>query len=332
MSRWIAVAIGLMLCPLNAGADDVVPTQLVVVVGAGGAEPYQTEFWEWARLWRTRVESSDVKLHLIGESPSPSDREQLKSVIAEAGGTEASPLWIVLIGHGTFSQNVAKFNLRGPDVSATELAEWIKPLDRPLVIVNCASASGPFINALSAPGRVIVTATQSGSEQNYARFGRYFVEAIGSLDADLDHDEEISVQEAFLKANATLKLSYETEARIRTEHALIDDNGDGLGTPFKAFRRDGALTVAQTDRELDGRRAAKMALIPAAKQARLKPDEVRSRDETEHEIATLRLQKQSMDETAYFEQLEALLVRLAKIYQAAEDRGKKSSSNSTASP
>ena len=39
--------------------------------------------------------------------------------------------------------------LIGPDVSAGELAEWTAPVKRPLAVVNCASASAPFIQALS---------------------------------------------------------------------------------------------------------------------------------------------------------------------------------------
>ncbi|WP_442510239.1 hypothetical protein SH528x_001850 [Novipirellula sp. SH528] len=343
MSRWFTVVLGITLtgssvcanCVLAEDvAEDAPAADLVLVVGAGGTDEYAAEFAETADQWKRHVESTSVKLHRIGDSTSPgtSDRDLLKSWIAEADRATSTPLWIVLIGHGTFAQNVAKFNLRGPDVSATELAAWIKPLDRPLVIVNGASASGPFINALSAPGRVIVTATQSGSEQNYARFGRYFAEAIGSLDADLDHDEEVSVQEAFLKANATVKLFYDTEARISSEHALIDDNGDGLGTAFKAFRRKNPSFAAKPDGQFDGRRAAKITLFAGANQAPLLPDEIQRRDALEGEIETLQLQKGTMAENAYYEQLESLMLRLAKIYQTAEARQNTSEEATKLSP
>ena len=149
---------------------------------------------------------------------------------------QTSPLWIVLLGHGTFTRGVAKFNLRGPDVSAEELAEWLQPHTRPVVVVNCASASGPFVNRLSGKNRIVVTATKSGTEQNFARFGKYFAQAIAAPDSDLDHDDEVSVHEAFLRAAADVREFYEAESRIATEHALIDDNGDGRGTPSTMFR------------------------------------------------------------------------------------------------
>ena len=46
---------------------------------------------------------------------------------------------------------------------------------RPLAVINCASASAPFINRLAGENRVVITATKSGDEQNFARFGQYIV-------------------------------------------------------------------------------------------------------------------------------------------------------------
>ena len=104
----------------------------------------------------------------------------------------------MLIGHGTFDGREAKFNLRGPDVTDVELADWLLPFKRPVVVINCASASGPFINRLSGANRVVVTATKSGNEINFARFGQYIAEAIADPRADLDKDGQVSLLEAFL--------------------------------------------------------------------------------------------------------------------------------------
>jgi hypothetical protein len=61
---------------------------------------------------------------------------------------------IVLIGHGTFDGREAKFNLPGPDMSPADFAPLVKRLpSQRVVFVNTASASGPFIEALSGPGR-----------------------------------------------------------------------------------------------------------------------------------------------------------------------------------
>src|ERR1019366_7106008 len=126
-------------------------------------------------------------------------------------------------GHST------KFNLRGPDISATDLAAALKPCLRPLAVIDCASASGPFINALSGPNRVIITATRSGSEVNATRFGGYLAKAIADPAADLDKDGQTSLLEAFLLASRETQQFYREAGRLATEHALLDDNGDGLG-------------------------------------------------------------------------------------------------------
>ena len=161
----------------------------------------------------------------------------LKQALASEPTNSTAELWLVLIGHGTFDGKEAKFNLRGPDLSATDLAEWLKPFRRPVVVINCASSSSPFINKLSAPGRVIVTATKSGYEQNYARFR--------PVPRRRHHRPERPTSTRTVRPRYSKRSSwppagvtefYETEGRLATEHALLDDNGDGLGTPADFFR------------------------------------------------------------------------------------------------
>ncbi len=225
-----------------------------------------------------------------------------------------------MIGHGTFTRGVAKFNLRGPDVSATELAQWLQSCKRPIVIINCASASGPFVNRLSGENRIVVTATKSGTEHNYARFGEYFARAIASPDSDLDHDDEVSVHEAFLRASAEVRQFYDTEARILTEHALIDDNGDGKGTPASMFRGVRANAVAKDGAKLDGPTAARVTLSPAGTRLPFTPDELKERASIEEELDALRARKGKLSEQEYDTELEPLMLRLAKLYEAAENR------------
>lgn len=297
-------------------------TDLVVVVGASGTPEYGEQFSDWVETWRQVSEKAATSMTLIGQSePSDSsDRDQLKSAIAAFSVESQTPLWIVLIGHGTFAQNTAKFNLRGPDLSATELAQWIQDAERPVVVVNCASASGPFINRLSGKNRVIVTATKSGVEQNYARFGEFFSQAIASPDSDLDHDDEVSVHEAFLRASTEVRQFYENAGRISTEHALIDDNGDGRGTPATMFRGTRAVGKAKDDAKLDGREASRLTLAPVDARLPFTQAELAQRHELEMQLEELRQRKPSLDDAAYEAELEPLALKLAKLYQAAEQR------------
>ena len=57
-----------------------------------------------------------------------------------------------------------------------------------MVFVNTASASGPFIEELSGPGRTIVTATRTGAERFATLFGGYFVDALSGDAADADQE------------------------------------------------------------------------------------------------------------------------------------------------
>src|SRR5258708_34249236 len=113
----------------------------------------------------------------------------------------------------------------------TTLFRSLRPCRRPLAVLQCASASGPFLNALSAPGRVIITATRSGYEVNATRFGGYLARAIADPAADLDKDGQTSLLEAYLAASRQAEQFYKEQGRLMTEHALLDDTGEGLGTP-----------------------------------------------------------------------------------------------------
>jgi hypothetical protein len=223
-------------------------------------------------------------------------------------------MWLVLIGHGTFDGKTARFNLRGPDVSAAELAGWLKALARPLAIINCASCSGPFLNDLSGPDRVVITATQSGHEANFARFGEYLSAAIGDPKADLDKDEQVSLLEAYLLASSGVREFYSQEGRLATEHALLDDNGDRLGTPADWFKGVRAVKTAKNGARPDGLRAGQFHLVPGPREEQLPPEARQRRDQIEQELARLRERKAEFSEDDYFHQLEPLLLELSRLY------------------
>ncbi len=297
---------------------------LIVVVGAPGSEEYQTQFSKWAENWESAAKSAQTRFVRIehssdeADSKVPDDGELLKQTLAGLEGSPTEAVWLVLIGHGTFDGKKAKFNFRGPDATAEELAEWLRPLSMPVAVINCASASGPFINALSGPNRVVVTSTKSGAEHNYARFGAHISTAISDTNADLDKDGQTSLLEAFLSASASVQDFYKTESRLATEHALIDDNGDGLGTPADWFQGFRAVRSAKEGTLPDGNRANQFVLIPNADDQELPAEIKKKRDELELEIAELRTRKAKLSEDEYYGRLEPLLIELARLYQKSE--------------
>jgi hypothetical protein len=198
------------------------------------------------------------------------------------------------------------------------LAQWLKPLQQPLAIVNCTSSSGPFMNKLIAPRRVVITATRSGSEHNYARFGDYFSAAIVDPAADLDKDDQTSLLEAYLAASHRVEEFYKQQARLATEHALLDDNGDGLGTPANWFDGLRATRRAKDGASLDGSHAHQIHLVLSPREQAMPADLRRRRDELELAIEALRDKKPTLSEDDYYAKLETLLVELAELYEKAQ--------------
>lgn len=307
-----------------ASTSDTTPTpapskpDVLLVVGAQGEPEFGTNFLQQAEPWRQACQAASANLTVVGLSPSdPSppadDLHRLKSALHDLP-RDGSDAWVVLVGHGTFDGREARFNLRGPDLTASNLVEWLQPFKRRLIVVNTASASAPFLKPLSATNRIVITATRSGNEINFTRFGSRFAQAIQQPSADLDQDGQTSLLEAFLSASFQVAEFYKTEGRLATEHALIDDNGDGLGTPADWFRGLRPVKRPRDNAALDGLRAHQVHLIPSPAENQL-PAPVRARrDALEIEIAELRDRKASMAETLYYAELEQRLRSLASLY------------------
>jgi hypothetical protein len=311
---------------VDAASPPSPPSQtVIVVVGAAGAPEYAPQFVRWADLWKQACAKGGNEFIGIGLDPNAdaSDRERLQEALAKQSQRTTAPLWLVLIGHGTFDGQVARFNLRGPDVSASELAKWLKPIVRPVAVINTASASAPFMKELSAPGRIVITATKSGFEQNYARFGQYLAETIAEPQADLDKDGQTSLLEAYLTASHAVGAFYTAAGRLATEHALLDDNGDALGTPAEWFRGIRPVQKARDDATLDGYRAHQFHLVHSETEAVMPPELRARRDQLELQIMELRDTKSRYSEAEYFSRLEPLVREIARIYEQAGNNSRK---------
>jgi hypothetical protein len=310
------------LLALTLAAADAQPSAaekpvLILVKGAAGEEEFGKLFTEWSGHWEEAAKKAGIATRKIGfeEPGSTADKEQLLRAIENEGKAGVGELWLVLIGHGTFDGKEAKFNLRGPDFSAAELAKWLEPVKRPVAIVDTSSASAPFLTTLSRKNRVLITSTRSGQEQNFSRFGQYLSEAIADPTADLDKDGQTSLLEAFLMASRRLTAFYESDRRLATEHPLLDDNGDGLGTAPDWFRGIYAVKRAKDGAELDGFRAHQWHLVRSATEQQWSLELRARRDKIEQSIAELRQTKSQLNEEEYYRKLEPLLTDLALLYE-----------------
>jgi hypothetical protein len=290
---------------------------VIAVAGAAGESEFQPDIAQQSAAWARASKEAGAKHIAIGaeEAGATDDRTLFKEALAAEPKDGSAELWIVLAGHGTFDGKEAKLNLRGPDVSSTELMEWLKDFKRPIAIVDTTSSSAPFLGKLAAPNRVIVTSTRSGYEMNYSRFGKYLAEALPDLASDLDKDGQISLLEAFLSASYRTAEWYKTEGRLATEHALVDDNGDGLGTPSEWFTGIRASKKAENSAPVDGQRAHQFHLVRSLAEQQMTPEVRARRDAIELEIAKLREQKSKMTEEAYYRALEEKLLVLAALYE-----------------
>ena len=296
----------------------------VIVSGASGDEEFAKRFAQWTgELRRALVERlgfDETRLTVLTESHEGgtelrASAEGLRRAFAELGMkvTPHSTVFVFLIGHGTFDGRVAKFSLVGPDLSAAEYAGLVGglPAER-IVVFNMASASGEFIKPLSGRGRVVVTATRSGQEQNATRFPEHFIAALGSREADADQNGRVSVLEAFDYASRLTAEQYKRAGRLATEHALLDDSGDGVGHPA-AEGGDGALARNIYLDSLSAEQAA-----AGAETTRL----LRERERLEVEVEQLKTRKSQLAEAAYEAELERLFVSLAKVNRSIKRGGK----------
>ncbi|MDA7916358.1 hypothetical protein N9B94_03900 [Verrucomicrobia bacterium] len=296
---------------------------LVVVQGAGGEDEFGKLFSDWVEQWMEVGERGEMDVFVVGRkqggilNEGSTDRDLLITRLEEESET-GPPLWVVLIGHGTYDRRDAKFNLVGPDVSASELDGWLSRFSRTVVIINAASASGPFLDRLSRKGRIVVTATKSGSELQFARFGGYLAGAIGSSKGDLDKDGQVSLLEAFLLASKLTQEFYSTEGRLSTEHALMDDNADGKGTRSEFFKGVRAVKKPQGGASLDGALAHQIHVVLGEFEQTMSQALRDRRNELERRVFRLRERKPKLKDEEYYQQLEELMVEIGAIYQEAE--------------
>jgi hypothetical protein len=323
MTRNAFILIALLTCGLIARADETSNrASVIILVGTPGEDSYSETFTKWAQDWSNAAKAGNAHQQVIGTSITSRDSlGDLKQALEDEAKEDPNPLWIALLGHGTFDGKEPKFNLPGDDLKASELAGWLAPFRRPVVVVCGFSASGAWLKPMTGTNRIVVTATKSGTEINFARFGGFFATAIGDAAADLDKDGQTSVLEAWLSASQKVADFYKSDGRLATEHSLLEDNGDGLGTPANWFSGIRAIKKPKGNSQPDGTRAHQLSLVPTADERELSPELRQERDKLELELAHLREQKSALAEEEYFGKLEDVLVRIARLYhQERADR------------
>ncbi len=317
-----AVALLLGGAPHVATAQTRAPrTAVLIISGVGGEPRLSQQYLGWSRTVasaaRTRFGVPDSLIVLLAEDSTQARvnaRSSRDNVLAQltrlASSSRAGDrLFVILFGHGSTQGDASRFNVPGPDVTPDDFRMALAPMkDATLIFVNTTSASGDFVQRLAAPNRTIITATRSGREQNETLFPQYFVAALTSDVADTDKDGRANLLEAFTYARREVDRVFEQGNRIVTEHALLDDDGDGVGH------------TDASEKGPDGMRARTLFLEPLGgstvaadpRAAKLLAD----RRDVESKIEALRSRRASMSEDEYQKAIEPLMVQLAETTRA----------------
>lgn len=300
-------------------------THLLIVSGLGGAPQYSEQFRNWGLalvdVARKRYGMSDSDVIYLAEEGAKDPRiagvstkqnvEATLARFAQRAGV-GDQIVLVLIGHGSGSEADSKISLPGPDMSARDFARDLGSFKTQRVaFVDLTSASGDMLPVLSAPNRVIITATKSGFERNESVFAKYFVAALTSDGADVDKDGRVSLLEAYRYALTETKRYYDDQSRLQTEHAQLDDDGDKKGTAEPDVRVASADSDGAVARRMFlGGAGPALASAAAANDPRLAAL-YKERFAIEARIDDLKKRKSTLAPDAYDDALENLLVELA---------------------
>ena len=285
----------------------------LTVAGLGDEPDYEQRFTGWASdITKLLASEPNSKVEsLAGKDATKAN--VLAKLTAIAGAAKADDTFVLfLIGHGSYDDIDYKINLPGPDLSATELAAALDKIPARQVIVDSTSSSGGAIPKLQKDKRVIIAATKSGTEKNATVFARFWIEAFRDAAADTDKNQTLTALEAFRYAEAKTRGYYDTQKRLATEHAVLEDTGKGEGVKDPGAANGQGLTANRLP-VLHLGSVASIVNSPA-KQALLK-----QKDDLETKIDELKYKKAAIDERSYTTQMRQLLLELAKV-QAGLDQ------------
>ena len=304
---YLGLSLALALLPACAQAE----LYITIVQGLGGETVYEDQFDEQ----RNKIEAASRTLTATDKVSSFSGEGATRAAVLEhfrqlnSRMTADDRAVIYLIGHGSYDGFDYKFNISGPDLAATDVKQILDALPgRNHLLLNTSSTSGALIEAITgepaprddaadtaaagAPGKyLLIAATRNGNERNATHFGQYFAEALGSEAADLNKNNNISVQEAFDFAAREVATYFEEGGKLATEHPQL--RGEGAAQFSLARLDEIEQNPSSADPQLDELQQQRLAV--------------------ETQIEELQLRRNEMTNTAYIEQLQTLILRSAEL-------------------
>ena len=299
---------GLLILFLTASALPAT-TYYVTVTGLGGEPDYEQHFAMWAKdIEKALKTSPDSKVETLVNATREQVRGALDGIAKEAKPQDA--LVVMLIGHGSFDGYEYKINLPGPDLTASELASLLDriPASRQLV-VNMTSSSG-------GADRISAQAQSRGDRRHQDRHRKERHHFRALLGGSVERSGRRQRQERSRLGARSLPLSrtrrrsafYESQNRLATEHAVLEDTGKGEGVRAPSPENGEGMLAAQFPLLRIGAAAA-AAKDPAKLQLLAKKEQL------EQQIDKLKYEKAAIPPDEYKKQLGALLLELAQTQE-----------------
>jgi hypothetical protein len=145
-------------------------------------------------------------------------------------------LWVIVLGHGHYDGRHSYLNIPGSDLDERAFAKLFEGLKaREQVFIVSTAASGFYLKPLAAAGRIVITATEADQEVNETLFPHALADVLAAPSEGIDRDKDgkISVFELYLAVVADVMKRYVADENLPTEHAKLDDNGDGHGSELQ---------------------------------------------------------------------------------------------------
>jgi hypothetical protein len=283
MRRLLLIGVGLVAAVAWAAAEPTAEkpasqdgtSHALILVGLPGDAAHDKLFAAVAGQWRSWLTDAlgfppaNVRI-LFGKAGSPdlakgpATREAIEHEVADLKEAlrPQDRLWVFFLGHGDYDGERASFHISGPDLHGDELGKLFADIHcREQVFWMTTSASGWFLKPLSAKGRIVITATVADDEYNETEFP-HALATVAQLPADkldANKDGKVSVLEVYRRTLMEVEARFAADKRVPTEHAQLDDNGDGAGTEAPVVEGEGKKATA------DGALAARTYLPLQAK-------------------------------------------------------------------
>jgi hypothetical protein len=172
----------------------------------------------------------------LKNATGPATREAVANAVAEVRKNlhPDDGLWVICLGHGYHDGKQAWWNLPGPDMSAADFGKLFTDLNcREQVFMMTFSLSGYFVAPLARRDRVVIAATEADAETNETTFPAILAKTLETgldpAEHDVDKDGKLTLLDLYVVVAKEIAQNYASAEQLATEHAQLDDDGDGIG-------------------------------------------------------------------------------------------------------